>query len=208
MDLIAGVDEAGRGPLAGAVIAGAVILDPKRPIEGLNDSKKLSEKKRNSLEVLIKQRAIAWAIGRAEVAEIDHLNILQASLLAMQRAVLALDPTPNAVEVDGNKCPDLIMPVSAIIGGDGLVPSIGAASILAKVARDREIIALDAVYPGYGLAQHKGYPTKAHLEAIHLLGVTPIHRTSFRPVKRVIELQKNIDRTQLTQKQQKPDFAT
>ena len=187
IQLIAGVDEAGRGPLAGAVIAAAVILDPNQPIPGLNDSKQLSEKKRLLLETEIKAKAHAWALGRAEVEEIDQLNILHASLLAMRRAVLALSIQPLEVLVDGNKCPELPMPVEAIIGGDSLYESISAASILAKVARDREITALDQRYPGYGFAQHKGYPTKAHREALACLGPCPIHRRSFKPVRLVME---------------------
>ena len=187
MILQAGVDEAGRGPLAGAVIAAAVILDPNVVIPGLNDSKKLSEKKREFLESEIKEKALAWALGRAEVEEIDNINILQASLLAMKRAVEALPVTPSFVLVDGNKCPDLHIPCEALIGGDALDASISAASILAKVARDREIVALDLIYPGYGLAKHKGYPTKAHMEALESLGVSPIHRRTFRPVRRILE---------------------
>ena len=187
MVLQAGVDEAGRGPLAGAVIAAAVILDPEKPILGLNDSKKISEKKRNLLEVEIKEKSIAWAIGRAEVEEIDQLNILHASLLAMKRAVESLAIIPEFVLIDGNKCPQLTVPCEALVGGDALDESIGAASILAKVARDREIVELDALYPGYGLAGHKGYPTKAHIQALESLGVTPIHRRTFKPVRRLLE---------------------
>jgi ribonuclease HII len=187
--MIAGVDEVGRGPLAGPVVAAAVILDPARPIEGLADSKKLSEKRRETLADLIRTRALAWALGRAEVAEIDRINILQASLLAMQRAVEALDIEPHKALVDGNKLPRLSCPAQAIVGGDARVEVISAASIIAKVARDRELMELDTLHPGYGLARHKGYPTKQHLEALRNLGVTPIHRRSFGPVKRLLELQ-------------------
>ncbi len=187
-DNIAGVDEVGRGPLAGPVVAAAVILDPSRPIEGLADSKKLSEKKREALELIIKQRALAWSLGRAEVDEIDHLNILQASLLAMKRAVESLAIPPSHALVDGNRCPDLACSVQAIVGGDSSEPAISAASIIAKVARDREMKELDIKYPGYGLAKHKGYPTKAHIEALQQLGVTAIHRRSFGPVKKLIDI--------------------
>ncbi len=185
--LVAGVDEAGRGPLAGPVVAAAVILAPSRPIEGLADSKKLSPERRSTLAERIRSDALAWALGRAEVEEIDRLNILQASLLAMSRAVAALGVAPVRVQVDGNRCPVLACPVEAIVGGDGLVPAIGAASILAKVARDRELERLDREYPGYGLARHKGYPTAAHLEALGRLGVSAIHRRSFGPVRRLLE---------------------
>lgn len=186
--LVAGVDEVGRGPLAGAVVTAAVILDPDRPIEGLADSKKLSESRREVLAELIKERALAWAMGRAEVEEIDKLNILQATLLAMQRAVEALQPTPEHALIDGNRCPPNL-PCSAefIIQGDGKVEAISAASILAKVSRDQEMVELDKQYPGYGLAGHKGYPTKAHIQALTELGVTPIHRRTFGPVRRVLE---------------------
>jgi len=185
--LVAGVDEVGRGPLAGPVVTAAVILDPERPIEGLMDSKKLSESRREVLAKQIKERALAWAIGRAEVEEIDEINILQATMLAMQRAVAALDPQPGHVLVDGNRCPVLPCTAEAIIKGDGTVPAISAASIIAKVSRDNELVALDAKYPGYGLAGHKGYPTKAHMAALNELGVTPIHRRSFAPVRRALE---------------------
>lgn len=185
--LIAGVDEVGRGPLAGPVVTAAVILDPARPIEGLNDSKKLSEKKREALFPLIQERALAWAIGRAEVDEIDDLNILHATMLAMRRAVEALPIAPAKVLVDGNRCPPgLACPSEAIVGGDATVMAIAAASILAKVTRDREMVELDARYPGYGLAGHKGYPTKAHVLALETLGVTEIHRRSFAPVAKAI----------------------
>ena len=185
--VIAGVDEAGRGPLAGAVIAAAVILDPAHPIEGVTDSKKLTEKKRDRLEIAIKQHAIAWAVGRAEVEEIDEINILQASLLAMSRAVEGLSVKPTHVQVDGNQCPSVDYPVEAIVKGDALVAEIGAASILAKVARDRELILLDEQYPEYGFAKHKGYPTKAHFAALESHGVSPVHRRSFGPVRRLCE---------------------
>lgn len=185
--LVAGLDEVGRGPLAGPVVTAAVILDPAQPIDGLMDSKKLSEARREALAELIKERALAWSLGRAEVEEIDQLNILQATMLAMQRAVAGLNPAPQHVLVDGNRCPELPCSAEAIIKGDGLVPAISAASIIAKVARDQEMVALDAQYPGYGLAGHKGYPTKAHMEALRDLGVTPIHRRSFAPVRRALE---------------------
>lgn len=186
--LVAGVDEVGRGPLAGPVVAAAVILDPARPIDGLADSKKLSEAKREMLVPLIQARALAWALGRAEVEEIDALNILQASLLAMRRAVLALPVAPEFALIDGNRCPDLPCPAEAIVKGDSRVAAIGAASIIAKVARDREMVELDALYPGYGLAGHKGYPSPAHLAALERLGVTPIHRRSFAPVRRLAQV--------------------
>ncbi|SFM31366.1 RNase HII [Halopseudomonas yangmingensis] len=186
-ELVAGVDEVGRGPLCGAVVTAAVILDPSRPIEGLNDSKKLSEARREALFPLIQQQALAWCIARAEVEEIDQLNILQATLLAMQRAVAGLSITPQRVLVDGNRCPTLPMPAAAVVKGDSRVPAIAAASILAKVARDREMGELDLRYPGYGLAKHKGYPTPLHLAALRQLGVTPIHRRSFAPVRALLE---------------------
>ncbi|HKK05167.1 MAG TPA: ribonuclease HII [Gammaproteobacteria bacterium] len=185
--LVAGVDEVGRGPLAGPVVAGAVILDPERPIEGLADSKALTEARREVLADIIQERALAWALGRAEVEEIDRLNILQASLLAMQRAVAALIPAPEFALVDGNRCPQLPCPAEAVVKGDATVAAISAASIIAKVSRDRELVALDAEYPGYGLARHKGYPSRQHLEALAALGVTPIHRRSYAPVRRLLE---------------------
>ncbi|MGD8912474.1 MAG: ribonuclease HII [Candidatus Thiodiazotropha sp.] len=184
--LVAGVDEVGRGPLAGPVVAAAVILHPQRPIEGLADSKKLSEKRREQLSELIKQQAHSWNLGRAEVEEIDRINILQASLLAMRRAVEGLPDTPDLALVDGKHAPQLTCRVDTVIGGDALVEAISAASIIAKVARDREMIDLDDRYPGYGLARHKGYPTKQHLEGLQALGVSPIHRRSFAPVKRLL----------------------
>ena len=183
----AGVDEAGRGPLAGPVIAAAVILPADHGLEGLTDSKKLTEARREALAEAIREQAVAWALGRAEVEEIDRLNILQASLLAMQRAVAALDVRPRQVLVDGNRCPDLDCPVEAIVRGDAMVPAISAASILAKVARDREMCELDARYPQYQLARHKGYPTRVHLEALAEHGVSVIHRRSFGPVRRLLE---------------------
>ena len=184
---IAGVDEAGRGPLAGPVIAGAVILDPEKPIEGLRDSKRLSASRRDELFDQIRERALAWAVGRADVEEIDRINILQATMLAMSRAVEALQPHADHALIDGNRCPDLSCTSQAIIKGDSKVAAISAASIMAKVTRDREMLDLDRRYPGYGLAQHKGYPSKAHIEALESLGVTPVHRRSYAPVRRIIE---------------------
>lgn len=186
--LIAGVDEAGRGPLAGPVTAAAVILDPARPIAGLDDSKKLSEKKRDSLEPLIRERALAFCVAHADVNEIDELNILQATLLAMRRAVAGLATAAQAVVVDGNKVTDFGVPAEAVVGGDARVPAISAASILAKVARDRLMTQLDAEFPGYGFAQHKGYGTAVHLEALARLGATPQHRRSFAPVAKQLDL--------------------
>ena len=183
---VAGVDEVGRGPLAGDVVAAAVILPPEHGILGLADSKKLSEKKRDLLYVQIQERAIAWHIGRASVAEIDQINILQASLLAMRRAVEGLAPQPDFVLVDGNRLPQWHYRSEAVIGGDSCVEVISAASILAKVTRDRELVALDQRYPGYGFAGHKGYPTKAHLAALERLGVTEVHRRSYAPVARFL----------------------
>jgi ribonuclease HII len=180
--LVAGVDEAGRGPLAGDVVAAAVILDPDIPIDGLADSKKLSAATREQLFPVIQERALAWAVARADVTEIDSLNILQASLLAMTRAVDCLKHSPGFVYVDGNRCPAWSYRSLAVIKGDSRVASIAAASILAKVTRDREMEALDSIYPGYGLAAHKGYPTKAHIEALRKLGPCKIHRRSYGPV--------------------------
>jgi ribonuclease HII len=185
-EFVAGVDEVGRGPLAGPVVAAAVILDPARPIEGLADSKKLTEKRREAIDPIIREQALCWALGRAEPEEIDRINILQASLLAMQRAVAALSTQPGLALVDGNKAPRLPCQVRTIVGGDASEPAISAASIIAKVARDREMVELDALYPGYGLAKHKGYPTRQHMEALQQLGVTEIHRRSFGPVRRLI----------------------
>ncbi|MFV5591062.1 ribonuclease HII [Acinetobacter variabilis] len=184
---IAGVDEAGRGPLVGSVVAAAVILDPNNLIEGLNDSKKLSEKKREKLFIEIQEKALAWAIAEASAAEIDEHNILQASLLAMRRAVEALSIQPEHVLVDGNKIPQgLAMSCDAVVGGDALHPEISAASILAKVTRDRQMVEMDQKYPQFGFAKHKGYPTKSHFEAIALHGVIDEHRRSFGPVKKVL----------------------
>lgn len=187
-DLLAGVDEVGRGPLAGDVVTAAVILDPNQPIEGLNDSKKLSEKRREKLFDEICAKAKCFAIARATVAEIDSINILQASLLAMKRAVEALSIQPEHVLVDGNKLPRWNYSSEAVVQGDGRVAAIAAASILAKVTRDREMIALDSIYPGFGFAGHKGYGTKVHLQALQQLGVTPIHRRSFSPVSEQLAL--------------------
>lgn len=181
--LVAGVDEVGRGPLCGAVVTAAVILDPGKPILGLNDSKKLSLTRREALFEEIQEKALAWCVARAEVAEIDRLNILHATMLAMQRAVEGLRVQPRLALIDGNRCPKLAVPSSPVVKGDSQVPAIAAASILAKVTRDREMQALDALYPGYGLAGHKGYPTAEHLDALRRLGPTPIHRRSFAPVR-------------------------
>ncbi len=183
IELVAGVDEVGRGPLAGPVVTAAVILDPAHPIAGLADSKKLTAKKRVLLAQEIKQHALAWSIGRAEPAEIDRLNILQATLLAMRRALDQLSITPDRVLIDGNCCPQGPYTMRAIVGGDGLIPAISAASILAKVTRDAEMTAWDERYPDYGFSRHKGYPTPQHLKALQQYGVLPIHRRSFRPVQ-------------------------
>jgi len=186
---IAGVDEAGRGPLVGSVVAAAVILDPNNPIAGLNDSKKLTEKKREKLFIEIQEKALAWAIAEASHEEIDQINILQASLLAMRRAVEALQLQPEHVLVDGNKVPQgLSMSCDAVVGGDALHAEISAASILAKVTRDREMVVLDQQYPHFGFAKHKGYPTKAHFEAIAEHGVIGQHRRSYAPVKKALAL--------------------
>lgn len=181
--IIAGVDEVGRGCIAGPVMAAAVILNPDQPISGLTDSKKLSEKKRLILAEQIKAHALSWAIGRAEASEIDQINILQASLLAMQRAVSQLTMTPDLVQVDGNRLPQLSYPAEAIVQGDLLVAEISAASILAKVARDQEMQFLDKLYSGYQFGVHKGYPTRLHLQALQTLGASAVHRRSFAPVK-------------------------
>lgn len=187
--LIAGADEAGRGPLVGSVVAAAVILDPNNPILGLNDSKKLSEKKREKLFIEIKEKALAWAIAEASHQEIDELNILHASLLAMRRAVEQLSVQPQHVLVDGNKIPQgLSMSCDAVVGGDALHPEISAASILAKVTRDHQMLELDAKYPQFGFAKHKGYPTKAHFEAIAQFGVVEEHRRSFGPIRKSLGL--------------------
>lgn len=182
----AGVDEVGRGPLAGDVVTAAVILDPAWPIAGLADSKQLSERQRERVYDLILERASSWAIARASVAEIDSLNILQASLLAMHRAVQTLPLQPGFVYVDGNRCPRWDYPSQAVVKGDSRVACIAAASILAKVTRDREMVQLDQQYPGYGLARHKGYPSPEHLEALRRLGPSPIHRRSYRPVAELL----------------------
>ena len=188
MKRIAGADEAGRGPLVGSVVAAAVILDPHHPIHGLDDSKKLTEKKREKLFLEIKEKALAWAIAECSAEEIDDINILQASLLAMRRAVEKLEIQPDHVLVDGNKVPKgLSMSCDAVVGGDAIHAEISAASILAKVTRDHEMVELDAKYPQYGFAKHKGYPTKAHFEAIAEHGVIAEHRRSFGPVRKVLE---------------------
>lgn len=186
---VAGVDEVGRGPLAGPVVAAAVILDPNQPIEGLMDSKKITEKRREVLAKEIKEKAIAWAIARVDVAEIDRINILQASLTAMTIAVSELIQQPDFVMIDGNRIPpELNINAEAIVKGDDRVACISAASIIAKVARDLEMVEMDNIYPGYGLAKHKGYPTKIHIEALEKLGVTEIHRRTFGPVRKVLAL--------------------
>ena len=185
--LIAGVDEAGRGPLAGSVVAAAVILDDSHSIAGLTDSKKLSAVKRGLLETQIKQNAIAWAIGEASCTEIDQINILQASLLAMKRAILQLNPVPEQALIDGNRVPDIPgMRMRAIVKGDLYEPCISAASILAKQHRDRQMLELDRQYPQYRFAQHKGYPTQLHRSLLKQYGVSPVHRISFRPVRELI----------------------
>jgi len=183
----AGVDEVGRGPLAGDVVTAAVILDPNRPIMGLDDSKKLSEKKREALFDIIQSQALSWSIARCSIEEIDTLNILQASLLAMKKAVQSLQLQPEHVWVDGNKIPQWNYPAEAVVKGDSRVAAIAAASILAKVTRDREMMDFDQQYPGYGFAAHKGYPTKVHIEALQRLGVSPIHRQSYAPVKKILD---------------------
>jgi len=183
----AGVDEVGRGPLAGDVVTAAVILDPNNPIEGLNDSKKLTEKRREFLFDEIKEKALSFCIARAGVAEIDEINILQASLLAMKRAIEGLPIQPEHVWVDGNKIPKWDYAAEAVVKGDSRVAAISAASILSKVTRDREMVVMDKTYPGYGFAGHKGYPTKVHMAGLDKLGVTPIHRRSFGPVKKKLE---------------------
>ena len=192
VDLVAGVDEVGRGPLCGAVVTAAVILDPSRPILGLNDSKKLTEARRDALYDEICEKALSWYVARAEVEEIDELNILHATMLAMQRAVEGLHIQPKLAMIDGNRCPKLSMRAEAVIQGDGKVPAIAAASILAKVSRDREMAAFELIYPGYGIGGHKGYPTPVHLEALARLGPTPIHRRSFAPVRLAYEARENL----------------
>ena len=186
--LVCGIDEAGRGPLAGPVVAAAVILDPARPIAGLNDSKKLSEKRREALAGEIREKALAWAVAEASVEEIDQLNILHATFLAMQRAVAALSVAPERAMVDGNRCPKLPIPVEAVVKGDGKIASIAAASILAKTVRDAGMLALHAVYPQYGFDRHMGYPTAAHFAALEAHGASPVHRRSFTPVAKQLSL--------------------
>ncbi|NEX59758.1 ribonuclease HII [Noviherbaspirillum galbum] len=186
-DIICGVDEAGRGPLAGAVFAAAVILDPARPIEGLRDSKKLSEAKRDQLAEQIRRHALAWSIASCSEAEIDEINILQASMLAMRRAVEGLSVQPTLALIDGNRCPVMPYRSQAIVQGDDKVAAISAASILAKTARDASLLALHADYPLYGFDRHKGYPTAMHLERMRLHGVSPVHRRSFGPVRALLE---------------------
>jgi len=185
-NLICGVDESGRGPLAGPVFAACVVLNPAYKIEGLSDSKKLSEKKRNVLTHIIRAHSLAWAIASASVEEINQLNILQASLLAMKRAVESLPFAPDKVLVDGNHSPRLNLPVHTIVKGDSLVPEISAASILAKTARDAEMWILHQCFPNYGFDQHKGYPTKKHIAALQVYGISVAHRRSFSPVRKLI----------------------
>jgi len=200
IQLICGVDEAGRGPLAGDVYAAAVILDPEKPIQGLADSKKLSEKKRDALALEIKSYALAWSIAHSTVEEIDEINILQASLLAMKRAIESIQasepvqaslagmlPMQLLVQVDGNQCPKISLPCEAIVKGDSKVQAISAASILAKTARDAALYELDQQYPMYGFAQHKGYPTAAHMALLRQHGVSPVHRRSYAPVRALIQ---------------------
>lgn len=184
---VCGVDEAGRGPLAGAVFAAAVMLEDPPPIQGLADSKKLSAKRREALAEEIRRRAVCWAVASASVEEIDRLNILQATLLAMRRAVEALDPQPASIEVDGLHVPRVVMPARAVVRGDATVPAISAASILAKVARDAAMHALHLAHPQYGFDRHKGYGTALHLEALRRLGPTPAHRQSFAPVREALK---------------------
>ena len=192
LQLVCGVDEAGRGPLAGPVYAAAVILDPKRSIRGLADSKVLSEKKRTELAVKIKQRALAWSIASSSVEEIDQINILQASLLAMKRAIETLHLLPHQVLVDGLHCPRIAIPTEAIVDGDSKIASISAASILAKTARDEEMCRLHALYPEYDFAKHKGYSTRDHLLRLQTHGVCPIHRRSYAPVRELLSLEAEI----------------
>ena len=186
-ELVCGVDEAGRGPLAGAVFAAAVILDPGKPIDGLRDSKKLTEARRNELAEQIKERALAWAISSCSESEIDALNILQASMLAMRRAVEGLTPLPTLALIDGNRCPVMPIRSEAIVKGDDKVASISAASILAKTARDASLMKLHEQFPHYAFDQHKGYPTALHLERLQLHGVSPVHRKSYAPVRALLE---------------------
>ncbi|AWL12598.1 Ribonuclease H [Saliniradius amylolyticus] len=190
--LIAGVDEVGRGPLVGDVVTAAVILQPDRPIEGLTDSKALSEKRREALFDIIQTQALCWNVGRATPAEIDQMNILSATMLAMERAVEGLSHQPQHVLVDGNRCPNWSYSSEAVVKGDSRVAAISAASILAKVTRDREMQQLEQDYPGYGFAQHKGYPTKQHLQSLSELGPTPFHRLSFKPVQKALEAHRGV----------------
>ena len=186
-ELYAGVDEVGRGPIAGPVVAAAVILNPDKPIQGLADSKKLSEKKREKLYDEIIASSLSYAIARASVEEIDEINILHASMLAMKRAIEALAPSAEFALIDGNRCPELLIPSMSVIKGDSKVAAISAASILAKVSRDREMVELDEKFPGYGLAKHKGYPTKAHIEALSKNGLNELYRLSFKPVSNLLK---------------------
>lgn len=186
-ELICGVDEAGRGPLAGPVFAAAVILDPARPISGLRDSKKLSESRRDELALQIQAHALAWSIGQCSEAEIDELNILHASMLAMRRAIESLPINPHRALIDGNRCPPCAIPAQAIVRGDDKVPAISAASILAKTARDAALLVLHQQYPHYGFDRHKGYPTSLHLERLQLHGVSPVHRKSYAPVRQLLQ---------------------
>ena len=188
-EIICGVDEAGRGPLAGPVFAAAVILDPARPIEGLRDSKKLRAARRDALVPLIKQNALAWAIAECSEAEIDDLNILQATMLAMRRAVEALATVPTLALIDGNRCPVMLVRAMAIVEGDDKVDSISAASILAKTARDAALLVLHSSYPQYGFDQHKGYPTALHMARLREHGVSPVHRRSYAPVRKLLDAQ-------------------
>lgn len=188
-EVICGVDEAGRGPLAGAVFAAAVILDPLKPIEGLRDSKKLSEARRDVLAEQIKSNALAWSIASCSESEIDSLNILQASLLAMRRAVESLKVLPTLALIDGNRCPVMSIRSEAIVKGDDKVEAISAASILAKTARDASLMELHAIYPHYGFDQHKGYPTALHLERLRQFGVSPVHRKSYAPVRELLAIE-------------------
>lgn len=185
---VCGIDEAGRGPLAGPVVAAAVILDPNNPIAGLNDSKKLSEKRRNLLAVEIRAKALAWCVAEASPEEIDQINILQATFLAMQRAVAGLNLRPSRAVVDGNRCPKLEMPVEAVVQGDGKIAAIAAASILAKTVRDAGMVELHQQYPQYGFDRHMGYPTAAHFAALQAHGPCPAHRRSFAPVAALLSL--------------------
>ena len=185
--MVCGVDEAGRGPLAGAVYAACVVLDPAHPIAGLADSKKLSASRREALAQLIQADALAWSVASASVEEVDRLNILWASMLAMKRAVETLGVSPSEVLVDGNRCPELPYPSQAIVKGDALVPEISAASILAKVSRDAHMQQLHEQYPDYGFDKHKGYPTRDHLHALRTYGASPVHRCSFGPVRELVQ---------------------